>query len=931
MKENASLKLQLRTTKAQLVEMARWKTRYLRLQLSHVCTYHIWMMTQSQSLLSSSLTNAVQTDHCADPRPSAPSPANEMPPPFELSTHEPATAAVGQGHDEVIVRLKSKVVARKKRKFTTMASRTDTLHVAIEAELGDSSPPPPPSAFLRGSLAPSKSWFVDALDLSVPPRPMTGSFEASESLSTVPCAPAVMDKMVAILTQIRAQDTRKDFFRAVHDAEYRRLIRYPMDFGKILRRIEECVYSNVGALLSDMDLVWSNCYLFHGKATLSKGCFSRYAHGLQWTLDAYVRQLQRELKAKGWIQTASEAPASSTSDNNAEAELDEDAETNTSNSLSNNATDQTSTQQMVFRALKLQCTHCSAIFAKTQALYSHIRSTHQRHTKCPRCSRKLQNMAAFVHHVRTHTGEKPYYCPVDGCDYEFAQKQNLKTHLASKAHGGKANLVKFAKVLDLDVCDEVLRKRKIPPLLDSKDDIAMELFGVSIGTHGDFWDGIEHARPKLVLRRHGRSLQLVLRNSHDVHMVSVLISLRHVRWMFIADDASLNTSRSIQVLFLQTDAQLAAHSWLSSYYDPRCAEMPAKQRIALFAGAKDYAKLKHALLGGFALHSPDDKELWLSHIRFPADVKARWRTHDAAQTWKRTEEQDEAESKKAQATARDYDEQGESCDTIVADEMVATGPAPSQHMAMPLVSTQNASDSEMMEQVEHSHQHRMSHEPAATTSTSNTGQAPSQQLVPTSTSTDSEISERNPDVLSNAGDLHCNTLNMACCSKKRGGIAASCGECGGTWHLYCLEHVHHVHDAEIQRLQQDGESFVCFDCVRAVKGNLKKLKHKKRKAESRSSLTSPFEVSTTAHVREQSASVTAPEYVKPITDVSQFETLSRAVHAFNSLVLDEQTRWYAEELTPAYFERCGLDAAEYERYMHVVDHKPMDFGTVRVE
>ena len=216
--------------------------------------------------------------------------------------------------------------------------------------------------------------------------------------------------------------------------------------------------------------------------------------------------------------------------------------------------------------------------------------------------------------------------------------------MASKVHGGKANLVKFAKVLDLDVRDELLRKRKsnivhptasasasspselhcnnscigqvIPPL-DSKGDIALELFGVTIGTYGDFWDCDEHAlRPKLVLRCHDRSLQLVLRiMKHDT--VSVFIPLREVRRLFIAENSALFNLQQlkikpstlsaleeiepemtplIQVLFLQTDAQLAAHSWLASYYDPHCAEMPGKQRIALFVSAKDYAKLKHALL-----------------------------------------------------------------------------------------------------------------------------------------------------------------------------------------------------------------------------------------------------------------------------------------------------------------------------------------------
>merc|ERR1712130_948366 len=39
-------------------------------------------------------------------------------------------------------------------------------------------------------------------------------------------------------------------------------------------------------------------------------------------------------------------------------------------------------------------------------------------------------------------------------------KYNLKVHLACIRHGGKSNLKKFAKVLDLDVCEKSLRKRK---------------------------------------------------------------------------------------------------------------------------------------------------------------------------------------------------------------------------------------------------------------------------------------------------------------------------------------------------------------------------------------------------------------------------------------------------------------------------------------
>jgi len=115
--------------------------------------------------------------------------------------------------------------------------------------------------------------------------------------------------------------------------------------------------------------------------------------------------------------------------------------------------------KMVFRPLRMKCTHCDEAYTKTHDLYAHIR-THQNHTKCPFCQRTLTCMATFVYHVRTHTSEKPYYCPVDGCNFKNAVKYNLKVHLACIRHGGKSNLKKFAKVLDLDVCDKSLRKRK---------------------------------------------------------------------------------------------------------------------------------------------------------------------------------------------------------------------------------------------------------------------------------------------------------------------------------------------------------------------------------------------------------------------------------------------------------------------------------------
>jgi hypothetical protein len=115
--------------------------------------------------------------------------------------------------------------------------------------------------------------------------------------------------------------------------------------------------------------------------------------------------------------------------------------------------------EMEFRDLRMKCTHCDEAFAKTHDLYGHIR-THQNHTQCPYCVKQLSCMATFVYHVRTHTNEKPYYCPIQDCDFQNAVKYNLKVHLACIKHGGKDNLKKYAKVLDLDVCDKSLKKRK---------------------------------------------------------------------------------------------------------------------------------------------------------------------------------------------------------------------------------------------------------------------------------------------------------------------------------------------------------------------------------------------------------------------------------------------------------------------------------------
>ena len=46
---------------------------------------------------------------------------------------------------------------------------------------------------------------------------------------------------------------------------------------------------------------------------------------------------------------------------------------------------------------------------------------------CPVCSTVRKTRFHMEMHIRTHIGEKPFYCPY--CNASFSQKGNCKTHI----------------------------------------------------------------------------------------------------------------------------------------------------------------------------------------------------------------------------------------------------------------------------------------------------------------------------------------------------------------------------------------------------------------------------------------------------------------------------------------------------------------------
>ncbi|RKO92874.1 hypothetical protein BDK51DRAFT_14466, partial [Blyttiomyces helicus] len=50
---------------------------------------------------------------------------------------------------------------------------------------------------------------------------------------------------------------------------------------------------------------------------------------------------------------------------------------------------------------------------------------------CETCGKSFSRPSTLRTHSNSHTGDRPYRCPIDGCSWSFTVRSNLTRHLRS--------------------------------------------------------------------------------------------------------------------------------------------------------------------------------------------------------------------------------------------------------------------------------------------------------------------------------------------------------------------------------------------------------------------------------------------------------------------------------------------------------------------